>query len=122
MNATDVDSPRAREPHGAPTPADVQAGALMAGIIAVHYMIPKYLAGTPGLAGICAGCQWCGRFGSVNDARRAHAGHVLDELRSNGCDIVDRGAVLACEECGDPLAQHQFDCSTTDEGINDERE
>lgn len=112
MNATDLDGLGAREPRRAPTPADVQAGELMIGIIAVHCMSPKYLTGAPGLTGSCAGCQWCGRFSSPNEARRAHAAHVLDELRSNGCDVVDLVALLAYEGCGEPLARHQFDCST----------
>lgn len=70
------------------TPADPGASDLMAGIISVHHMVPKYLTGTPGLTGICAGCQWCGRFDSPDAARLAHAGHVLDVFRSNGCDVV----------------------------------
>lgn len=90
MNATESDSRHISQFDDEETaPVDPGASELMAGIISVHHMVPKYLTGTPGLTGICAGCQWCGLFDSPDAARLAHAGHVLDVFRSNGCDVVD---------------------------------
>ncbi len=92
MTATDFDSHHVHEQvntgPGDSAPAHAEASALLVNLLSVHYMVPKYLTGVPGLTGICAGCQWCGRFGSPKDARAAHGAHVLDELRSNGCDVV----------------------------------
>ena len=90
--ATDIDSPAAHERVNTgmvdSASADAEASDLAISILSVHYLVPKYLTGAPGLLGNCAGCQWCGRFGSPKDARAAHGAHVLDELRSNGCHVV----------------------------------
>lgn len=104
MAANDIADPRVhartRTVAVASASVDTEASEIMVGILSVHYMVPKYLTGVPGLAGICAGCQWSGRFDSPKDARNAHGTHVLDVLRSNGFDVVGIGEVPADEESG----------------------
>lgn len=44
---------------------------------------------------LCAGCEWSDSFGSVNEARTAHARHVVDVLRSNDVEVIDAVRVYA---------------------------
>ncbi|AOS94878.1 hypothetical protein AN480_27795 (plasmid) [Mycobacterium intracellulare subsp. chimaera] len=73
---------------------DLVAEGLAESVLSVHYMVARYPTGRPMYA-LCAGCEWSDSFGSVNEARTAHARHVVDVLRSNDVEVIDAVRVYA---------------------------
>ncbi|WP_396909944.1 hypothetical protein [Mycolicibacterium sp.] len=79
---------------------------LAVSILSVHYMVARYPTGRP-MSALCAGCEWTASFGSGDQARKAHAAHVLDVLNADDVTVVDADARLfaAATVAGDGTIQ-----------------